>query len=132
MEDKKKYEIFSGKTLENLFQDIYNNSSNIKNVILSLINNTKDLVKTSNDATLLVPLIAEYLEIGVKNDEHLIKLADTIQRLIKTNNNDNSELLSDDEKQKLLEIYSSNKEDKTEIDNIKSKVIKFKEEAGIN
>ena len=46
-------EIFSGKTLSDLFGEIYDNSKETK----------------------------EYMEIGVRNDEHLIKLATVIQRI---------------------------------------------------
>jgi len=39
------------------------------------------LIENIGDATLIVPMIKEYMEIGVKNDEHLIKLATVVQRL---------------------------------------------------
>ena len=76
--DKK---IFKGKTLSNLFEEIYNNSNNTKNQIKALIADLKPLIENIGDATLVVPLIKEYMEIGVKNDDHLIKLATIIQRL---------------------------------------------------
>ena len=46
-----------------------------------MIAELKPLIENIGDATLLVPMIKEYMEIGVKNDEHLIKLATVIQRL---------------------------------------------------
>ena len=74
-------EIFKGKTLSNLFEEIYNNSKETKTQVRALIGELKPLIENIGDATLIVPMIKEYMEIGVKNDEHLIKLATVIQRL---------------------------------------------------
>jgi len=74
-------EVFKGKTLSGLFEEIYDNSKETKNQVKSLISELKPLIENIGDATLLVPLIKEYMEIGVKNDEHLIKLATVVQRL---------------------------------------------------
>ena len=74
-------EIFKGKTLSDLFGEIYDNSKETKAQVKGLIGELKPLIENIGDATLLVPMIKEYMEIGVKNDEHLIKLAQVIQRL---------------------------------------------------
>ena len=68
-------EIFSGKTLSDLFGEIYDNSKETKGQVKALIGELKPLIENIGDATLIVPMIKEYMEIGVKNDEHLIKLA---------------------------------------------------------
>src|SRR6056300_1659220 len=74
-------EIFKGKTLSDLFGEIYDNSKETKGQVKALIGELKPLIENIGDATLVVPMIKEYLEIGVKNDEHLIKLATVIQRM---------------------------------------------------
>ena len=74
-------EIFKGKTLSDLFGEIYDNSKETKIQVRALINELKPLIEGIGDATLIVPMIKEYMEIGVKNDEHLIKLATVIQRI---------------------------------------------------
>jgi hypothetical protein len=74
-------EIFKGKTLSDLFGEIYENSKETKVQVRALINELKPLIEGIGDATLIVPMIKEYMEIGVKNDEHLIKLATVIQRI---------------------------------------------------
>ena len=74
-------EIFKGKTLSDLFGEIYDDSKETKSQVKGLIAELKPLIENIGDATLLVPMIKEYMEIGVKNDEHLIKLATVIQRL---------------------------------------------------
>ena len=74
-------EIFKGKTLSDLFGEIYDNSKTTQSQVKALIGELKPLIENVGDATLIVPMIKEYMEIGVKNDEHLIKLATIVQRL---------------------------------------------------
>lgn len=74
-------EIFKGKKLSDLFEEIYNNSRETKTQVKGLIGELKPLIENIGDATLLVPMIKEYMDIGVKNDEQLLKLATIIQRL---------------------------------------------------
>ena len=72
--------IFSDKTLSDLFEEIHSNSTKTRSQVTSLIGELKPLIENIGDATLVVPMIKEYMEIGVKNDEHLIKMAAIIQR----------------------------------------------------
>ena len=74
-------EIFNGKTLSDLFGEIHDNSTSTRAQVKALIGELKPLIENIGDATLIVPMIKEYMEIGVKNDEHLIKLATVIQRI---------------------------------------------------
>lgn len=74
-------EIFKGKTLSDLFGEIYDNSKETKAQVKALINELKPLIEGIGDATLIVPMIKEYMEISVKNDDALIKLATIIQRI---------------------------------------------------
>lgn len=76
--DKK---IFKDKTLSDLFGEIYENSKETKGQVKGLIGELKPLIDNIGDATVVVPLIKDYLDIGVKNDDALIKLATIIQRL---------------------------------------------------
>ena len=73
--------IFKDKTLSDLFGEIHENKTTTKNQVKALIAELKPLIENIGDATLIVPMIKEYMEIGVKNDEHLIKLATVIQRI---------------------------------------------------
>lgn len=74
-------EIFKGKTLSDLFGEIYDNSKETKSQVKALIGELKPLIENIGDATLIVPMIKEYMEIGVKNDDALVKLATIIQRM---------------------------------------------------
>jgi hypothetical protein len=75
-------EIFNGKTLSDLFGEIYDNSKDTRSQVQGLIRELKPLIENIGDATLIVPMIKEYMEIGVKNDDALIKMATIIQRIV--------------------------------------------------
>tara|TARA_R110000787_G_scaffold128125_1_gene239848 strand:- start:416 stop:778 length:363 start_codon:yes stop_codon:yes gene_type:complete len=101
-------ELFKGKTFSNLLEDIYLNSKSKDRQIKLLISDLQPLIKNSGDATLIVPLIKEYLEASVKNDEHLVKMAAIVQRAMARpeNKNNDSPLLTDAEKKQLLEAVA--------------------------
>ncbi len=97
-------EIFNGKTLSDLFSEIHDNSTSTRAQVKALIGELKPLIENIGDATLIVPMIKEYMEIGVKNDEHLIKLATIIQRIETANaKGDSSDMFDFSELQDLLE-----------------------------
>ncbi len=98
-------DIFGGKKLKDLFQEIYNNQKKKEKQISSLIDELKPMIESIGDATLVVPLLKEYLEIGVKNDEQLIKMATIIQRCLTTGNSNSGGdgfSISEEEKNQLL------------------------------
>jgi hypothetical protein len=61
------------------------------------------MVTDIGDATLIVPLIKEYMEIGVKNDDALIKMATLVQRALNSTTEEGGLGISDEEKEQLLE-----------------------------
>lgn len=96
--------IFDDKKFSDLLRDIYINNKKKETQINGLIDGLKPLIKNVTDASLMVPLIKEYLEVSVKNDEHLVRLASIVQRLlIATEKGDKDEMaLSDAERKQLL------------------------------
>lgn len=73
-------ELFAGKNLSNLFEEIYNNSVKKRDDIDAIIAETTFLIESTEDVIQVAPLIKDYLEVSVKNNEHLIKLAGIVQR----------------------------------------------------
>ena len=97
--------IFDGKTASDVFKEIYGNSKKKDKQINSLIAELKPLIQNIGDAPVVVPLIKEYLEVGVKNDEHLIKMMAVIQRMGNNNGSNGSDsLLTDEELKQLQQI----------------------------
>lgn len=96
------FEVFEGKSFKNLCRDIYERSEHKHEQLDLLISELRPLVKNIDDAQQVVPLIQGYLEIGVRNDEQLVKLAQVVQRLqtSKTENGTGS-VLSEAEKEQL-------------------------------
>ena len=100
------FELFQGTNFSDLMRDIYHNSKKKSRQIDGLIKELQPLIKNTGDATVLVPMIKDYLEVSVKNDDALVKLAAVVQRLVSASNKeseDNEFGLSDDERRRLLE-----------------------------
>ena len=97
-------EIFKGKSFQDLTKDIYDNASQKKRQIEILIKEMNKMIKSIDDVVIIAPIVKEYLEVGVKNDEHLVKLASVLQRIfVKSKGNDEeSGLLSEAEKEELM------------------------------
>jgi hypothetical protein len=105
--------VFGGKKFSDILEEIYNNQKKKDKQISALIAELKPLVQEIGDATLIVPLIKEYLEISVKNDEQLIKMATIIQRIMNTGGSvENGFGISEEEKAQLLAEIDKFKEDK--------------------
>jgi len=124
------FELFPGKNLSGLFQDIYNNQLNKKQKISELIVELKKLIKHSGDVALIGPIIKDLIDTSVRNDEQLIKMAQIAQRIMNSVKrvDEGGAFLSEEEKQQLLkdleEIqYESGKTDDVEelVSNVKNK-----------
>ena len=99
------YEIFEGKSLSNLFKNIYDNSTRNKEQLEVLMKEVVGFIKDGDTAVQIIPMLKEYLEINVKNDDQLIKMAAIVQRIIATENRGGSDdefSLSDTEKEQLM------------------------------
>jgi hypothetical protein len=74
--------IFGKKKFSDLLKEIYDNQKKKEAQISALIGELKPLINDIGDATLIVPLIKEYMELGIKNDEQLVKMATIVQRAL--------------------------------------------------
>ena len=101
------------KKFSDLLEEIYQNQKKRDAQVVALISELKPLVQEIGDATLIVPLIKEYMEIGVKNDDSLIKMATIVQRALQGMGSDGGFAISDEEKDQLLaEMEKISKENK--------------------
>ena len=94
--------VFGKKKFSDILSEIYDNQKKKETQISGLISELKPLIADIGDATLIVPLIKEYLEIGVRNDEQLIKMATIIQRAVNNSDGGDDFGISDAEKEELL------------------------------
>tara|TARA_B100000579_G_scaffold404795_1_gene389901 strand:- start:224 stop:637 length:414 start_codon:yes stop_codon:yes gene_type:complete len=109
-------EIFEGKTFSSLAKDIYFNSSHKKDQINQLIKDLRGMVTDMGSATVVAPMIRDYIDVGVKNDDQLVKLSAVLQRYLNSDTSGDGPGspggLSDEEKEQLLSTV------KSELDNI--------------
>ena len=99
------YEIFKGKSLSSLFQDIYENQNYNRKQLDVLTKNITSMIKDGDTAVQIVPMIKEYVEINVRNDELLVKLANIVQKIISAESKGEAESefgLSEIEKQDIM------------------------------
>ena len=127
MSDEK--EIFEGKTFQDLTKDIYENTTKRKTQIDLLISEIHGFITTIDDVVLVAPIIKEYMDTAVRNDEHLVKLAGVLQRIISKSQGDNDEsmLLSESEKDELMATLQDTVQDleneQSRLEGIKNKTI---------
>lgn len=123
-------ELFKNITFADLMSDVYHNSKKMSRQINQLINQLQPLIKNASDATVIVPLIKEYLDVAVKNDDQLVKLTAIVQRYISTKQTiaGDDGLLSSEEKEELLRLadttFSNDLENEIDKINSEAKVIK--------
>ena len=97
--------LFDDKSFSDLWKEIHNNQNKKKKQLASLIAELRPLVQSLGDATVVVPLIKEYMEISVKNDDQLIKMAAIVQRLSSgASSNGDGGLLTEEELNQLQEV----------------------------
>lgn len=97
-------ELFDGKTLSDLFSEIHKNTDSKRQQINQYVASMVKLIRTPEDAAIIGPVIKDFIEVNVKNDEHLVRLAQIAQRLVGSTTKGESidGLLSEAEKQALL------------------------------
>jgi hypothetical protein len=95
--------IFGKKKFSDLLKEIYDNQKKKEAQITALIGELKPLISDIGDATLIVPLIKEYMELGIKNDEQLVKMATIVQRALASGKSEDENFgMTEEEKQQLL------------------------------
>ena len=125
----KDYEIFEGKTLSDVFKDIYDNSHTNKKQLEVLMKEVVGFIKDGDTAVQIIPMLKEYLEINVKNDEQLVKLATIVQRITaaerRVSDSGDEFGLSEAEKEQLMNAIESDVQElQIKKDEIESSITK--------
>ncbi len=123
-------EIFDGKTFSSLAKDIYFNSTRKSAQIDQLIKDLRTMVKDAGSATVIAPMIKDYIDVSVKNDDQLIKLSAVLQRFLSgsSSSDDGSGSggggLTDTEKEQLLQSVKKEVEEISKTDDVIEKDFK--------
>jgi hypothetical protein len=100
-------EVFQGKSLPDLLKDIHDNAVEKRTKIGSIITQLVGFITSSDEARMIAPLIKDFYDVGVKNDEQVVKVATIAQRVIaseqEASSGDSGFLLSDFEKDRLIQ-----------------------------
>ena len=98
-------ELYDGKSLADIFSEIHKNTDSKRTQINSFIMKMVQLIRTPEDASVIGPIVQGFLEVNVKNDEHLVRVAQIAQRIVSVGVKSNASLdglLSEEEKNALL------------------------------
>jgi len=122
--------IFDDKTLSGVFKDIYENTESKRQQINQFILKLTQLIRTPEDASVIAPVIKDFMEVNVKNDEHIVRVAQIAQRAmsIGAKASSTSDLLTEEEKNQLLsnisfeidELQEEAKQVEEELQNLRS------------
>lgn len=100
------FEVCDGKTFRDLCAEVINRSTSKKDQLDTLFSDVRGHIKNVNDAAVFLPRLKELLEVGIKNDEQIIKLTAILQKLqstqLETSGGEDG-ILSDSEKEQLLQ-----------------------------
>jgi hypothetical protein len=114
------FELFKGKNLSSLFEDIYNNQLSKKAKISTLIEELKKMIRHAGDVASIGPILSSLIDSSVKNDDQLVKLATIATRIIsaekKTEGQDG--FLSEFEKNQLLQELEETKQEVERVDSL--------------
>ena len=122
--------IFGDKNFSDLSQEIYENNKLKKTQIDLLIQEVHGYIQGIEDIAIVGPIIKELMDVGIKNDDNLVKLATLYQRIMSKQTVDDTDVgfLSEEEKEQLMasledvaEDLQKKKDDIVDIGEIRQK-----------
>ena len=127
---EKDFNIFGDKKFSDLSQEIYENTKLKKTQIDLLIQEVHSYIQGIEDIAIVGPILKELFDVGVKNDDNLLKLATVIQRIMnkQLDLTEETSLLSDEEKQELMDSLEEaaaslqDKSDEMQVDKIRKRI----------
>jgi len=98
------YKIFGDKNFSDLSEEIYENTKLKKTQIDLLIQEVHGYIQGIEDIAVVGPIIKELMDVGIRNDDNLVKLATIYQRIMskQTIDDGSAALLSEEEKEQLM------------------------------
>lgn len=113
---KRKKLAFNEESLNELLQEIYNDTHNIRTDIKALFNKWEEKVNDPNEIAILGKNIIELLSTEIKNNDHKVTLAKMIKEVVFKQTKDSGEVsksnLNSDEKSDILKMVKEEHERK--------------------
>jgi hypothetical protein len=109
--------LFGKTSLSDIFKQIHKNNKDVDNQISELVNVLKPLASSNaGSAVMLMPTVKDLIDVNVKNNEQLIKMAGIAQRASSNNSsNSDSSFFDMSEIQSLLEEQKHIQEEGTKL-----------------
>lgn len=122
------FELFKGKNLSSLFEDIYNNQLSKKQRISSLIEELKKMIKHAGDVASIGPILSSLIDSSVKNDDQLVKLATIATKIIASEKKSEGQdgFLTEFEKNQLLRELEETKQEVERVDDLEFELDELK------
>ena len=109
--------VFGKKKFSDLLKEVYDRSTKKEKQITDMIEQLRDLIQNTGDAVMMVPLIASYMDLNLKNDDVLIKMLAIVQKAMVRGKETGDYLLPDSEKEELLKLAQESVAEKKAISN---------------
>lgn len=100
--------VFGKKKFSDLLKEVYDRSIEKEKQLTDMIDQLRDLIQNTGDAVMMVPLIASYMDMNLKNDDLLIKMLAIVQKGMGRGKETGDYSLSEDEKSQLLQLAQEN------------------------
>ena len=95
--------VFGNTSLSDLFKQIHKNNKDIDKKIEDFIDTMKPMATANvGNATNLMPVVKDLIDVNVKNNEQLVKMAAIAQRAATSNTNSGTDLIDMSEIEALL------------------------------
>ena len=122
------FQLFPGKSLSGLFEDIYNNQVSKKQKISSLIEELKKMIKHAGDVEAVGSIVASLVDTSVKNDDQLVKLAGLAQKIVAADKKSEGQdgFLTEFEKNQLLKELEETKQEVERVDDLEFELDELK------
>lgn len=104
--------VFGKKKFSDLLKEVYDRSNTKEQQITDMIEQLRSLIQNTGDAVMMVPLIASYMDLNLKNDDVLIKMLAIVQKAMAKGKETGDFLISDNEKEELLKLAQESVADK--------------------
>lgn len=98
--------IYDNKTLQDLLRDIDSLSGSRRAKIKETIDQLSTFIRTVDDAVVFAPIIKDYLDVWIRSDEPLVKIATLAQRIVSADSNNGASfdnMLTEQEKDQLMD-----------------------------
>lgn len=95
--------IFGKKSVADVLKEIYDNTNKKQKMLYSTIDDIKNFIKNIGDAVQLGSLLAQYSDILVKSDEHLLKMIAIVIKASERGKETGDTTLTEEEKKYLYQ-----------------------------